>query len=109
MAEQGFWSHAQRNPSKLALVDPEGREWTRGEAVAVALPNCGEFYAIYLACLQSGFYLTPINWHLAGPEIAYIVADSGAKAFIGHERIAQVCRTAAEEIDFPKDARFSIG
>jgi len=130
MADQGFWSHAQRNPGKLALVDPEGREWTRGEllalcnqvvhglralglergdAVAVALPNCGEFYAIYLACLQAGFYLTPINWHLAGPEIAYIVSDSGAKAFIGHERIAQVCRTAAEEIDFPKDARFAIG
>ena len=99
MADQGFWSHAQRNPGKLALVDPEGREWTRGEllalcnqvvhglralglergdAVAVALPNCGEFYAIYLACLQAGFYLTPINWHLAGPEIAYIVSDSGA-------------------------------
>ena len=74
----------------------------RGDAVAVCLPNCAEFYALYLACLQAGFYLTPINWHLAGPEIAYIVSDSGAKAFIGHERIAQVCRAAADEIDFPK-------
>jgi long-chain acyl-CoA synthetase len=130
MAEQGFWSWAQRDPTKLALVDPSGQEWTRGElhaecnrivhglralgldhgdAVAACLPNCAEFYAVYLACLQAGLYLTPINWHLAGPEVAYIVADSGAKAFIGHERIADVCRSAAEEIDFPKETRFAVG
>jgi long-chain acyl-CoA synthetase len=130
MADQGFWSHALRNPAPLALVDPDGREWTRGElhaltnrishglraqglqrgdAVAVCLPNCAEFYALYLACIQCGFYLTPINWHLAGPEIAYIVADSQAKVFVGHERVAAVCRAAADEIDFPKQGRFAIG
>ena len=130
MAEQGFWTHARRNPDALALVDPAGRRWSRGElhaecnrivhglralglqhgdAVAVCLPNCAEFYAAYLACLQAGWYLTPINWHLAGPEIAYILADSGAKAFIAHERVAEICRTAADEIDFPKDARFAVG
>ena len=31
MADQGFWTHARRNPDALALVDPSGREWTRGE------------------------------------------------------------------------------
>ena len=31
MAEMGFWSFAQAAPEKLALVDPSGREWTRGE------------------------------------------------------------------------------
>jgi len=130
MADQGFWSHAQRNPEKLALVDPTGREWTRGEllaecnrivhglralglergdAVAVCLPNCAEFYTLYLACLQAGFYLTPINWHLAGPEVAYIVDDSGSKAFVGHERVGEICRNAVEEIGFPKDTRFAVG
>ena len=29
---------------------------------------------LYLAVLQAGFYLMPINHHLVGPEIAYIVA-----------------------------------
>ena len=81
----------------------------RRPKVAVCLPNCSEFYAIYLACLQAGFYLTPINWHLAGPEIAYIVEDCGAKAFFAHERVADICVAAAEEIDFPKDGRFAIG
>jgi len=130
MAEQGFWTHARRNPDALALVDPTGREWTRGElhdecnrivhglralglehgdTVAVCLPNCAEFYAIYLACLQAGWYLTPINWHLAPAEVAYIVQDCGAKAFVGHENVGAVCTKAADEIDFPKDARFAIG
>jgi long-chain acyl-CoA synthetase len=130
MAEHGFWTYAQRNPEALALVDPQGREWTRGQllaecnrivhglralglrhgdAVAVCLPNCAEFYAVYLAALQAGWYLTPINWHLAAPEIAYIVGDCGARAFIGHERVAEICRRAADEIDFPKDARFAVG
>ena len=100
MAEHGFWTYAQRDPRPLALVDPHEREWTRGEllaecnrvvhglralglshgdTVAICMPNCAEFYAIYLACLQAGWYLTPINFHLAAPEVAYIVADSARR------------------------------
>ena len=94
MSQLGFWNFAQNDPDKLALVDPTGREWTRGEllaecnrishglralglqkadCVAVVLPNCAEFFAIHLACTQLGFYLTPINHHLTAPEIAYVV------------------------------------
>ena len=130
MADHGFWSFAQRDPRPLALVDPDERTWTRGEllaecnrivhglralglehgdAVAICMPNCAEFYAIYLACLQAGWYLTPINFHLAAPEVAYIVQDCGAKAFIGHERVAVECSRAAEEIGFPKQGRFAVG
>jgi len=130
MAEHGFWSYAQRDPSQLALVTPDERALSRGElfalqnqiahglralglkhgdAVAVALPNCAEFFALNLACAQSGWYLVPINWHLAKAEIAYIVQDSEAKAFIGSERIADACRAAADEIGFPAAGRFAIG
>ena len=35
-----------------------------------------------LAVQQAGWQLVPINYHLVGPEIAYIIGDSGAKAFI---------------------------
>jgi len=40
--------------------------------------------------------VVPINHHLVGPEIAYILADSEAKAFITHERFAEVSIEAAE-------------
>ena len=130
MAELGFWSIAREDPEKLAVVDPDEREVRAGEllassnqvvnglraaglepgdAVAMVLPNSVEVFELYLAVLQAGFYLVPINTHLVGPEIAYIVQDSEAKAFVAHERFADECAAAAEEIGFPKDQRFAVG
>jgi long-chain acyl-CoA synthetase len=130
MADHGFWNYAQRDPEKLALVDPDERRWTRGElfaacnqvvgglrdlglehgdVVAINSPNCAEYFMLSLACTQAGWYLTPINWHLAPAEVAYIVKDCGAKAFIAHEHVASACIAAADQVDFPKDARFAIG
>jgi acyl-CoA synthetase (AMP-forming)/AMP-acid ligase II len=77
--------------------------------VAVVLPNCAEFMAIYLAVTQVGMYLTPINNHLTGPEIAYIVGDSGAKVFVGSEKFAEACQVALQESGFPAEAAFSVG
>ncbi|MGI9284613.1 MAG: acyl-CoA synthetase, partial [Pseudomonadales bacterium] len=115
---------------KLAIADPNGKEWSRGEllsdcnrivhglrglglgegdVVAAVLPNCAEFIALYQAVAQAGWYLVPINWHLAGPEVAYILEDSGAKAFISHEYIADSAIAAAKEANFPTNAAFSIG
>jgi long-chain acyl-CoA synthetase len=130
MPELGFWNIAREQPNHLALVDHDGNETTAqqlldannqlvhglralglaaGDAVAVVLPNGREFIELYLACLQGGFYLVPINHHLVGPEIAYIVNDSEAKAFVTHERFAEAAQAAAAEIDVPKEGRFAIG
>ncbi|MGH9048564.1 MAG: acyl-CoA synthetase [Acidimicrobiia bacterium] len=130
MAALGFWSIAQEDPDHLAVVDPDEREISAGEllascnqlvhglrdlglqqgdAIAMVLPNGVEVFELYLAVLQAGFYLVPINTHLVGPEIAYIVQDCEAKAFVVHERFSGVCIAAADEIDFPKDGRFAVG
>jgi long-chain acyl-CoA synthetase len=130
MAALGFWSIAQEDPDHLAVVDPDEREISAGElsascnqvvhglrdlgleqgdAIAMVLPNSVEVFELYLAVLQAGFYLVPINFHLVGPEIAYIVQDCEAKAFVVHERFADVAIAAADEIDFPKEGRFAVG
>jgi long-chain acyl-CoA synthetase len=130
MASLGFWSLAEEDPSHLALVDPDGREISAGEllaasnqlvhglrdlglkvgdAIAMVLPNGAEVFELYLAALQAGFYLIPINHHLVGPEIAYILQDCEAKAFVAHSRFADVCSAAADELGFPKEGRFSVG
>jgi len=130
MAELGFYNFAQRDPSKLAVVDPSGREYTRGEILAAAnrishglralglrkddcvaavLPNSAEFLQLYLATFQCGMYLTPINHHLTAPEIAYIVGDSGAKVFVGSERFAAECKGAAKEVGLAGDKLFALG
>jgi long-chain acyl-CoA synthetase len=105
MGDLGFWALAHENPSKLALVAPDGTEYTAGEllgrtnqvvhglrglnlkpgdVIATLLPNGVEMFELYLAALQAGWYLVPINHHLIGPEVAYILKDSEAKAFIAH-------------------------
>ncbi len=130
LADHGFWTHANKNPGRTALVDPERREWTAGElhaaanqvvhglrelgleygdSVAICMPNCAEYFQVYLAVTQAGWYLTPINWHLAPSEIAYIVQDCDAKAFFGHARVGDACRKAADEIGFPAEASFAVG
>ena len=130
MSELGFWNLAQSNPDALALVDPDEKLHTRGEllteanqmvhglrslglqegdTIAIMLPNCKEFIVAYLACTSAGFYMVPINWHLAGPEVAYILEDSEAKAFISHETIGTPPVAAVKEAGFPVNAAFSIG
>lgn len=130
MAELGFWNLAQESPDKFALAAPDGREWTRGElladvnrishglrslglgrgdCVAVVMENCAEMFELQLSITQLGMYLTPINHHLTGPEIAYIIGDSGAKVFVGSERFASACTEAANEAAVPADHRFSVG
>ena len=49
--------------------------------------------------MQIGMYMTPINNHLTGPEIAYILKDSGAKVFFGSEKFAEACAAAREEVE----------
>jgi long-chain acyl-CoA synthetase len=130
MTQLGFWQHAAVHPSHLAVVDPAGRETSagdllaaanqvvhglralglgRGDCVAVLLPNGVEVYEIFMAAAQAGWYITPINWHLTGPEIAYILADCGAKALVGSARAAEVCVAAADQAGFPQAARFAVG
>jgi long-chain acyl-CoA synthetase len=130
MADHGFWNYAQKDPAALALVEPDGREWTRGElaaacnrivhglralglgkgdVVAALLPNASPVIELYLAVAQAGMYLVPINWHLTAPEVAYIVQDSEAKAFVADERFAEVAAKAAGEIGMPAERRFAVG
>ena len=89
MVDLGFWALAQADPHHLALVTPDGDDVSAGDllattnqlvhglrqaglrtgdAVAAVLPNGREFIELYLACLQAGWYLVPINHHLVGPE-----------------------------------------
>ena len=126
----GLWNIAAEEPGRTALVDPDGREVTYGEltakanryarglqalglepgdAVVVLQPNGDELIAAYFAAIQAGLYVVMVNWHLVGPEVAYILSDSGAKAFLAHERFAEVAIAAADEAALPDSARYAVG
>jgi long-chain acyl-CoA synthetase len=126
----GFWNYAAEDPDALAVVDTDGREFTAGEmarrshqmvhvlrslglaagdAVAAVLPNGVNPATVYLAAYEAGLIYVPINYRLSAPEIAYILRDSEAKAFVSHERFADVAVAAADEAGIPADARIAVG
>ncbi|HUP85161.1 MAG TPA: AMP-binding protein [Acidimicrobiales bacterium] len=62
----------------------------RGDHVALLMENQPRFLEVVWAALRSGLYLTAINSHLTAEEVAYIVGDCGAKAFVSSRALADV-------------------
>jgi acyl-CoA synthetase (AMP-forming)/AMP-acid ligase II len=53
-----------------------------GDSIAVMIGNEELFFDAYWAAMRLGIYFTPVNWHLAEAELAYIVDNCDAKVFI---------------------------
>ena len=53
-----------------------------GERFAVLLENRFEILALVLAARQAGLYAAVLSTHLTADEVAYIVADSGARLVV---------------------------
>ncbi len=127
----GFWRSALAwDERRAALVEPGGREvgarelWeggnrlahalrglglAPGDVVAVLLPNGRAIYEVMLAAMQTGLQVTPINTHLTASEVAYILADAPARAFVTDERLADVASAAAREAGVPVAGRLAVG
>ena len=125
-----FWARAAADPDKVAIIDNDERTFSnreilnrvnqlshglrslglqRGDSIAAMLPNSPEAMEVFLAMQQIGLYLTPINYHLVGPEIAYIITDCEAQALVVHPRYRDVVQHALEETGFPADRVFWVG
>ena len=130
MPVRGFWQAALADPSRRALIESDGRTVSagelagashqlvhalrarglaRGDVVAMLLPNGAPALEVLLAAMQGGWYITPINTNLAPPEIAHILRDSGAKAFVAHAQTAEPAVRAADEAELPASARIAVG
>jgi long-chain acyl-CoA synthetase len=130
MGSKSFWSIARDRPDWIAAVDPRGGMHTAGglltrvnqithglrrlglrpgDGIAALLPNGVAPLEVYLAALQSGWYFTPVNWHLTAPEIEYVVRDSEAKAFFADERFAEAASRVVREIGILLNAQICYG
>lgn len=56
----------------------------QGDCVAILMRNDIAFLTATYGANVLGAYAVPINWHFSAEEIAYVLADSGAKVLIGH-------------------------
>jgi len=128
--EIGLWAIAAQHPDRTAAIEPDGTVvsyaelaaradrfgrglqalgLTAGDTVAGMLPNGADALALFFAALQTGLYVVPVNWHLTATEVAYILGDSEAGAFIAHQRFATVAHEAADQAGIAPNARFAVG
>ncbi|MGW2558626.1 long-chain-fatty-acid--CoA ligase [Streptomyces sp. NPDC001514] len=61
-----------------------------GDKVALSCPNLPWFPIVYYGILKAGAVVVPLNVLLKGREVAYHLADSGAKAYFCFEGSAEL-------------------
>ncbi|MCZ4316883.1 AMP-binding protein [Comamonadaceae bacterium G21597-S1] len=74
-----LWSRGARLATALAE-----RDVTTDSPVAILMRNDLAFLEAMIACSILGAYAVPLNWHLSGDEVAYILNDSDAKVLLAH-------------------------
>lgn len=103
--------NAWRHPGRDAIVDvPNGRRLTfaaleersnrlahglvsglgleRGDRVAILSTNAAEVMEAFFACARTGLVAQPLNWRLAPPEQARILADGEPRALLWQRQFA---------------------
>jgi long-chain acyl-CoA synthetase len=128
-AGAGLAHHAERRPDKPALVMGEARctygglnrrvnQLARalrraglgpGDTVGAALHNGFEWYELLNAAGKLGAQLVPIGYRLKAGEIAYMLADSGAKVLVAAPDLAEEIDRAMAEIGWPAGALWVVG
>jgi fatty-acyl-CoA synthase len=69
-----------------------------GDRVGVLALNEPEYYDLMFGLGKIGAVLTPINYRMAPPEIAYVLADCGAKVLVFSREYAEIVNTIKDEI-----------
>lgn len=122
-------AHARTQPHKLAVRDSRRSlsyaQWharaTRlaqgllglglqpGDRVALLAYNCVEWLEIYAALAATGLVAVPINFRLRGPEVAYIVGHSEARALIVHDALRPLVEGLGRELGIALTRRVHFG
>ena len=57
----------------------------RGSFIAIAMPNCIEFYLAYWAAVRAGIVVVPVNTRLLPRDMLGVAADVNAELFLTHD------------------------
>ena len=69
----------------------------KGDRIAYLGKNSDIYFELLMGAMKAGVVMAPVNWRLAGPEVAFIVGDCRAPAlFVGPEFITQVHNIKAD-------------
>jgi fatty-acyl-CoA synthase len=81
----------------------------KGDRIAVLLYNCHQYVEIFLALSKIGAILVPLNWRLAGPELEFILQDSGSRTLIFQREFEEVVASIRSHLHFSDGNYLTIG
>jgi fatty-acyl-CoA synthase len=81
----------------------------QGDRVAIYAHNCLEWIELYAACARSGVVAVPVNFRLTGPEVRYLLEDSGAAALFAGVDLLDVAAISARGTAVRPGAMVQIG
>ncbi|SES94110.1 long-chain acyl-CoA synthetase [Salinibacillus kushneri] len=82
---------------------------SKGDRVALMLPNCPQYVISYYGILQAGGTVTQVNPMLVGGELEYILNDSGAKTIVIYKPLLPVLNQIIDQTDVEKVIQVSLG
>jgi long-chain acyl-CoA synthetase len=68
----------------------------KGDVVSLLMPNSAEYIIAYFACWKLGAVAGPVNSLLKPQEMAYVIADSEAKALLYHSDFVSQMREVSQ-------------
>ena len=71
----------------------------KGDRIAWLGKNARLFFELFYAAARLGAVMVPIGWRLAGPEVAYILSDTGAKLLFIDEGFDELAGKACADLD----------
>lgn len=69
----------------------QARGLERNDTIAMCFSNHPRVLELWMAATQIGLYVVPVNWHLTGHEIRYILSDSGSKLVFCDADLVEAC------------------
>ncbi|MDE3064897.1 MAG: AMP-binding protein [Acidobacteriota bacterium] len=116
---------AQRKGDEVAIVDERGTlSWSGldaranqvihllrdaglepGDTIAIMSGNRRELFEVEIAATHTSLVYVPVNWHWVSDELAYVLADSDARALFVEDQYAEVARAALAD---PRTAACSL-
>jgi long-chain acyl-CoA synthetase len=70
----------------------------KGDRLAIMMENNLDFLIVCWAAQRLGLIYTPINWHLAADETAYIVQNCGAKVLVVSEHTRAIANAISDHL-----------
>lgn len=95
--KQYCYRDADRLSGNFASAMRERFGLSVGEPVAIAMPNCAEFFLAYWAIVRAGGVVAAVNCRLGEMEMRHVLSETGARILVTHGRVQEAVEAGLGE------------